>query len=173
MGTSTVTALGAESAASTMFGRRIEHVYLAYSGGTPLVHLSRPGPLDRDPDLVASMFAAVQSFMDDSFHSLGIGSVRSIEMGRGFHVAFGQGRFALLYVLYHGRESNHLERKVENVVREIEHRYHRELADWNGDMAPMAALRDFLKQRFGVTADVHRMSEPLEKGETPSQKALP
>src|SRR5438132_7422702 len=49
--------------------RTVEHVYLTDSGGTPLVHLSRTLPSDKDPDLVASMFTAIQNFMDDSFHS--------------------------------------------------------------------------------------------------------
>lgn len=150
-----------------MLGRQIEHVYLAYSGGTPLVHLSRLGLEDQDPDLVTAMFAAIQSFMDDSFQSLGIGGVRSIEMRRGFHVCFGRGRFALLYVLYHGWESNRLERKVEHVVREIEERYARELADWNGDMASVVPLKEFLKDRFGVTADLHRIREPGTPDEAP------
>src|SRR5207302_656945 len=68
--------------------RTVEHVYLTDSGGTPLVHLSRHVPSDKDPDLVASMFTAIQNFMDDSFHSMGIGDVRSTEMGDRHHAVF-------------------------------------------------------------------------------------
>jgi hypothetical protein len=144
-----------------MFLRSIEHVYLAYSGGTPLVHLSRFAPEDADPDLIASMFAAVQTFMDDSFHSLGIGRVRSIEMDRHQHVAFGRGEHALLYVLYCGWESNHLERKVESTVQDIERRFGDLLRDWNGDMDRIAPLSEYLKHRFGIEADLH-VHEPAE-----------
>ena len=143
-----------------MLLRSIEHVYLAYSGGTPLVHLSRFEPEDADPDLIASMFAAIQSFMDDSFHSLGIGAVRSIEMEKHQHVAFGRGRYALLYVLYRGFESNHLERKVETTVRDIERQFERILRDWDGDMDKIRPLAEFLKHRFGVDADLHLHPQP-------------
>src|SRR5438128_12594696 len=91
--------------------RTVEHVYLTDSGGTPLVHLSRHVPSDKDPDLVASMFTAIQNFMDDSFHSMGIGDVRSIEMGDRHHVAFGRGPRVLLYVVYSGRDATRVERR--------------------------------------------------------------
>src|SRR5436309_13282691 len=90
--------------------RIVEHVYLTDVGGTPLVHLSRRFPTDKDPDLIASMSTAIQNFMDDSFHSMGIGDVRSIEMGDRHHVAFGRGHTVPLYVAYRGREPNRLER---------------------------------------------------------------
>lgn len=131
-------------------GRVIEHVYLTYDGGTPLVHLSRRRPSDKDPDLVASMFTAVQNFMDDSFHSMGIGSVRSIELGDRHHVAFGRGHKVLLYVVYEGRESNRLERRVEQMVAEIEDRYAPLLRNWNGDMDAVAILREYLERQWDV-----------------------
>src|SRR3989441_12522302 len=96
----------------------IEHVYLTDAGGTPLVHLSRLNS-DKDPDLIASMFAAIQNFMDDAFHSLGAGDVRSIEIGTRQHVAFGPGHYSLPYLVYRGRESNHPARRVIHQVAEI------------------------------------------------------
>ncbi len=128
--------------------REVLHVYLTYDGGTPLVHLSRGGPSDKDPDLIASMFTAFQNFMDDSFHSLGIGSVRSIELGDRHQVAFGRGRKVLLYVVYQGRESNRLERRVIRVVGEIEARFASLLNDWDGDMDKMLELKDLMRKRL-------------------------
>ena len=124
--------------------RIVEHVYLTDSGGTPLVHLSRRFAADKDPDLVASMFTAIQNFMDDSFHSMGIGDVRSIEMGDRHHVAFGRGHSVLLYIVYRGRESNHLERRVIQFVHDLETRFASVLQDWNGDMDRMAPLRRYV-----------------------------
>ncbi len=132
-----------------MLRRVIERVYLAYSGGTPLVHLSR-SPEEGDPDLIASMFTALQSFMNDSFHSMGVGDVRSLEMGPVHHVAFGRGRYALLYVVYKGRESNRLERRVQEAVATIEERFRDVLKDWNGDMGPIDPVRAFLEEWSGV-----------------------
>src|SRR5437016_14445075 len=80
------------------------------------------------------MFAAIQNFMDDAFHSLGAGDVRSIEIGTRQHVAFGRGHYSLLYLVYRGRESNHLERRVIRQVHEIETQFASLLREWGGDM---------------------------------------
>ncbi len=143
-------------------GREIEHVYLTYDGGTPLVHLSRLGTSDKDPDLIASMFTAFQNFMDDSFHSLGIGSVRSIELGDRHQVAFGRGHKVLLYVVYQGRESNRLERRVIRVVGEIEREFASLLADWDGDLDRLGSLRARLVETWKVPArDTPFVSPPI------------
>lgn len=136
----------------------MEHVYLTDSGGTPLVHLSRRFASDKDPDLVASMFAAIQNFMDDSFHSMGIGDVRSIEMATRHHVAFGRGQAVLLYIVYRGRESNHLERRVTHLVQDIEDRFSSLLRTWNGDMDRIGALRDYLMNEW----DLHPRETPVQ-----------
>ena len=132
------------------FRRVIEHVYLTSAGGVPLVHLSGRVNQDKDPDLIASMFTALQNFMDDSFHDVGIGKVRSIEVGRRHHVAFGRGRWVLLYVVYRGRESNRLERRIDELVTEIEARYADLLKDWDGDMDEVRGVRTFLEREWAV-----------------------
>ena len=126
-------------------------MYLTDSGGTPLVHLSRTLPSDKDPDLVASMFTAIQNFMDDSFHSMGIGDVRSIEMGDRHHVAFGRGHALLFYVVYRGRESNHLEQRVIHFVHDVENRFASILRDWNGDMDRIVPIRDYLAREWNLS----------------------
>ncbi len=136
------------------FRRVVEHVYLTYDGGTPMVHLSRRFVPGRDPDLIASMFTAIQNFMDESFHSMGIGSVRSIELGDHHQVAFGRGKKILLYVLYRGRESNQLERHVIHQVHTIEEKFSDLLRDWDGDMDRAATVRDYLAQVWFFNEDV-------------------
>src|SRR6266508_1002911 len=110
-----------------------------------MVHLSRRIPEFKDPDLIASMFSAVQNFMDDSFHSLGIGSVRSIELGDRHQVAFGRGHRVLLYIVYRGRESNHLEDRVIRQVNDLEARFSSVLEDWDGEMDSVRGIRDYLE----------------------------
>jgi hypothetical protein len=134
------------------FRRTVEHVYLTDAGGTPLVHLSRRYPSDKDPDLVASMFTAIQNFMDDSFHSMGIGGVRSIEVGGRHHVAFGRGRSVLLYIVYRGRESNQLERRVTEMVGDIEGQFGSLLRDWRGDMDRVGPLQAYLMRAWDIQA---------------------
>jgi len=138
--------------------RTVEHVYLTDAGGTPLVHLSRRFTSDKDPDLVATMFTAIQNFMNDSFHSMGIGDVRSIEMENRHHVAFGRGPSVLLYIVYRGRESNHLERRVTQLVQDIELRFAPLLKGWDGDMDRVGRLRDYLMKEW----DLHPRQTPIE-----------
>ena len=135
-------------------GRVIEHVYLTYDGGTPMVHLSRRFVPDRDPDVIASMFTAIDDFMDASFHEMGIGSVRSIELGDHHQVAFGKGKWVLLFVLYRGRESNQLERHVIHQVHNLEERFAPLLKDWDGDKAAADVVRDYLAEVWFFKTDV-------------------
>ncbi len=144
--------LAAFSGAHPML-RVVEHVYLTYDGGTPLVHLSRSPTPGKDPDLIASMFTAIQNFMDDSFHELGIGAVRSIEVGDNLQVAFGRGKWLLLYVVYRGRESNQLERHVIHQVHELEDLFAPLLQDWDGDMDRADPLREYLAEAWFFDKD--------------------
>lgn len=131
-------------------GREIEHVYLTYDGGTPLVHLSMRVDSDKDSDIVASMFTAFQNFMDESFRDMGIGTVRSIELGDRHQLAFGRGRKVLLYVLYRGRESNRLEDRVIQLVTDLEARFAPLLEDWDGDVDALGPLRTYLEGIWGL-----------------------
>ena len=129
--------------------RTIEHVYLTDVGGTPLVHLSDPSATeDKDPDMIGSMFTAIQNFMDDSFHSMGIGDVRSLEVGDSHHVAFGRGHSVLLYVVYRGRESNRLEKRITRFVHEIEGRFATLIHDWDGEIEELGPLRLYLEAEW-------------------------
>jgi len=141
--------------------RVVEHVYLTDSGGTPIVHLSRRFASDKDPDLVASMFTAIQNFMDDSFHSMGVGDVRSIEMGDRYHVAFGRGHSVLFYVVYRGRESNRLERRVTDFVHDIETRFTSFLRAWDGDMDRTVTLRQYVGREWDMDPKAAR-TEPVD-----------
>ena len=147
--------------------RTIEHVYLTDVGGLPLVHLSSPSASeDKDPDLVASMFAAIQNFMDDSFHSMGIGDVRSLEVGSKHHVAFGRGHSLLLYVVYRGREWNRLERRVIRFVHDLEVQFGTLVGAWDGNVDALSPLRRYLEHAW----DLHSKelaSDALERPPIP------
>src|SRR5207244_12872406 len=89
----------------------VDHIFLVDRGGVPMVHLSRGLPTGADPDLIASMFTAIVSFMNQSFHSLGHADVGSIELDD-YQVVFGGGHRILMFLLYHGRASARLDRGV-------------------------------------------------------------
>ncbi len=119
-----------------------------------MVHLYRGLPTDADPDLIASMFTAIDSFMNQSFHAMGHGGVRSIEL-EDYQVAFGRGQYTLMFLLYRGRESNRLERRVAREVREIEAQHASLLKAWEGDMDEILDLKRELEARWGLTDSGH------------------
>jgi len=141
----------------------VEHVFLIYASGIPLVHLSRSVATDKDPDLVASMFTAIQSFMNESFHSMGVGDVKSIEMAD-HRVALARGESILLVVLYRGRAAGHIQNQANEAVRETEKRFGHVLRDWNGDMSRIDGVRQLLEKHYGFKiADLEtRELESLE-----------
>ena len=145
----------------------VEHVYLTDSGGIPLVHLAHPSASeDKDPDLVASMFAAIQNVMDDSFHSMGIGDVRSLEVGDRHHVAFGRGHALLLSVVYRGREWNRLERRVIRFVHDLETRFATLVRAWDGNVEALSPLRRYLEHTWDLYSK-ELASDALERPPTP------
>jgi len=145
-----------------------EHVFLIYGGGIPLVHLSRTLTADKDPDLVASMFTAIQAFMNESFHSLGVGELKSIELAD-HRVALAKGQYVTLLVLYRGRASGRIDRRAQEVVREVEKRFKGVLVDWNGDMDRISDVKLLLERLYGAkeTGGFMRGLSPLEAPKGP------
>jgi len=123
----------------------VDHIFLVDRGGVPMIHLSRGLPTGADPDLIASMFTAVVAFMNQSFHSMGHGDVRSIEL-EDYQVVFGRGRHILMFLLYHGWESNRLERRVSREVKALERRHAAVLEHWDGDTDQLIEVRRELER---------------------------
>jgi len=91
------------------------------------------------------MFTAIVDFMNQSFHSMGHADVRSIEL-EDYQVVFGRGRHILMFLLYHGWESNRLERRVAREVRELERRHASVLENWDGDTDRLVGVRQELER---------------------------
>src|SRR5438876_9958156 len=99
----------------------VEHVFLVDRGGVPMVHLSSGLATGADPDLIASMFSAIVDFMNQSFHSMGHGDVRSIEL-EDYQVVFGRGHHVLMFLLYHVRESKRQDLRVARFMTDLDRR---------------------------------------------------
>jgi hypothetical protein len=129
----------------------VEEVFLIYQGGVPMMHLSRSLTSDKDPDLIASMFTAIQSFMNTSFQSMGVGDVKGIELAD-HNVAVARGKYVILVVLYRGHESNRLDRRANDIVVDIEKRYANVLKAWNGDIDRLTGVKQLLERMWGAKA---------------------
>ena len=123
----------------------VDHIFLVDRGGVPMIHLSRGLPTGADPDLIASMFTAIVDFMNQSFHSMGHGDVRSIEL-EDYQVVFSRGRHILMFLLYHGWESNRLERRVARDVKDLERRHSAVLGNWDGDTDRLVEVKQDLER---------------------------
>src|SRR5437016_8364382 len=123
----------------------VEHVFLVDRGGVPMVHLSSGLATGADPDLIASMFSAIVDFMNQSFRSMVHGDVRSIEL-EDYQVVFGRGHHVLMFLLYRGRESNRLERRVARDVKELERHHAAVLGNWDGDTDRLVGVRQELER---------------------------
>src|SRR3989442_15735320 len=144
----------------------VDHIFLAARGGVPMIPLSRGPPPGADPDLIASMFPAIVDFMNQSFHSMGHGDVRSIEL-EDYQVVFGRGRHILMFLLYHGWESNRLERRVARDVKALERRHAAVLEHWDGDTDRLVEVRQELerlwrlRERAGLVEGLRTKPDPL------------
>lgn len=127
----------------------VEEVFLIAKSGVPLVHLSRTLTSDKDPDLIASMFTAIQSFMNQSFGSMGVGDLKNIELAD-HNMAVARGTHVILALLYRGRESKRLERRAADVVEEIESKFNDVLRDWNGDVDRLTGVKQVLEKLWGA-----------------------
>src|SRR2546422_10240960 len=143
----------------------VDHIFLVDRGGVPMIPLSRGLPTGADPDLIASMFTAIVDFMNQSFHSMGHGDVRSIEL-EDYQVVFGRGRNILMFLLYRGWESNRLERRVAREVKALERRHAAVLEHWDGDTDRLVEVRQELEHLW-------RLRERQDVGEGPPTKAAP
>lgn len=126
---------------------QVRHAFLIYRNGLMLMHVSSEAIQDRDPDLIASMFSAIQSFMDESFHSMGVGQLKAVELAD-HRVIVVRGADVSLVVLYHGAAARHVENRAREVIKDIERRYGRLLAGWNGDVALIAGAEVSLERLF-------------------------
>src|SRR4030067_627912 len=95
------------------------------------------------------MFTAIQAFMNESFHSLGVGELKSIELAD-HRVALAKGQYVTLLVLYRGRASGRIDRRAQEVVREVEKRFKGVLVDWNGDMDRISDVKLLLERLYGA-----------------------
>lgn len=140
---------------------QVEHAFLIYSNGLMLFHLSPDLTGDKDPDLIAGMFTAIQKFMDDSFHSMGVGELKGLELAD-HRVALVRGNDISLVALYRGGAAGKVEKRAREVVRDIERRYGHLLKDWNGDTDPIQGAKVSLEKLFPARI-IRLMQETLPR----------
>ena len=141
---------------------RIEDVFLIYRDGILVSHLSRGRGLDKDEDQLSGMLTAVQDFVKDAFTYGEHRELHQLEFGD-YHVLIERGELVYLAVVYQGRDSGLIRKKVRTVLDRVESSYGEVFRAWDGDMGRVEGTRDLL--RAGFAEDEHPWS--LVKSKSP------
>ncbi len=126
---------------------RIEDVFLIYRDGILISHLSRGDSLDKDEDQLSGMLTAVQEFVKDAFTYGEDRELHQLEFGD-YHVLIERGTLVYLAVVYQGRDSGLIRKKVRAVLDEVESRFGPQFEAWDGDMGQVEGTKDLLREGF-------------------------
>jgi len=126
---------------------QIEEVFLVYRDGILISHLSRTIVPDKDTDTVSGMLTAVQEFVKDAFRYGQHRELHQMEFGD-YRILIERGRDVYLAVVYRGRDSGMIRKKVKGVLERIESAYGGVLATWDGSMEAVVGTRDILRDQL-------------------------
>jgi hypothetical protein len=138
---------------------RIEEVFVIHRKGILVAHQSRTLTPDRDRDILAAMFKAVQGFAQNAFSVDAEGTMRGLRF-ENFNVLIEQGTYHYVAVVYQGQESRFLERRVAELSQRIEGEFGALLAAWVGDMTEIRGIRRLLPVIWGEAAAFGAMEGP-------------
>ncbi|OGS48578.1 MAG: hypothetical protein A3K68_05510 [Euryarchaeota archaeon RBG_16_68_13] len=122
----------------------IEEVFLVYRDGVLIYHLSRSLVQEKDEDVLSGMLTAVQEFVRDAFRYGEHRELHQLDFGD-YRILIERGKTVYLAIVYSGKESTLVRRKVRGVLDNIEMAYADVLAGWDGDMDKMAGARDMIR----------------------------
>ncbi len=142
----------------------IEDVFLVYRDGVLISHLSRTLIQEKDEDVLSGMLTAVQEFVREAFQYGGRRELQELDFGD-YRILIERGTYVYLALVYAGRESAALHRKVQAVIERIETEYASILETWEGDMEQFVGARDLLRHELLGANTRDRTSNPLPQYE--------
>ncbi len=135
-------------AAVLYFKRRkeytIEDIFLIHDSGGLIKHITRTLKAERDEDMLAGMFTAVQNFVDDAFAEEEGEVLKRMEYGEK-KVLVHKGDSVILAVFISGEEPKWALKGMKNLVSDIEERYGEDIEDWSGDPKDISGITEMLK----------------------------
>ena len=149
---------------------RIEEVFVIHRKGILVAHQSRTLTPDKDRDILAAMFKAVQGFVQEAFAQGEEGSMRGLRF-ENFNILIEQGTHHYVAVVYQGQESRLLARRVATMSHTIEAEFGALLAAWVGDMNEMRGIRTLLPLIWGESPGAGARKPPQPAVRTPTPLA--
>ncbi len=119
----------------------IDEVFLMTKGGLLIHHVSRNPSLQKDDDIVASMFVAIQEFVRDSFQREA--SLDSVTFGRR-RAAVVRGELTILAAVASHGDVEYLIPEMLAAVRAVEARHWNSLLAWNGSLRGLQGIDEAL-----------------------------
>lgn len=123
----------------------IEDVFLIHQSGVLIKHTTRTLKAQRDEDILAGMFTAVENFVEDAFSSEGEKGLKRMDYGNK-KVLVHQGDYVTLAVFFSGKEPKWAYDSIENFVIDIENRYRDELKKWDGDLENLPGIEKIMEK---------------------------
>ncbi len=126
----------------------IEEVFLISKRNSMLiVHNTRRLRPDRDSDIIAGMFQAVQNFIEDSFQDTGDWQLNRLEFG-GNNIVVEQGNHVYMAVVYEGELGEEKIQEIRDVIESIEEEFGEQLKEWDGDRKELRGIKDITQDLF-------------------------
>ncbi len=139
---------------------RTQEVFLVYRDGVLIYHLSRSLTQDKDEDVLSGMLTAVQDFVRDAFRYGEHRELHHLDFGD-YRILIERGKDVYLAVVYSGKDTGFVRKRVLSVLDHIETAYGPVLAKWDGDMDKVFGTRDVIREHLLKTNGHARPSPPL------------
>lgn len=123
----------------------IEEVFLVYRDGVLIYHLSRSLSQDKDEDVLSGMLTAVQEFVRDAFVYGEHRELHQLDFGE-YRILLERGKNLYLAVVYSGKGTSAVRRRVRRVLDHVEVAYGSVLERWDGDMDKVVGARDLIRE---------------------------
>ncbi|MFW5952557.1 MAG: hypothetical protein ACOCSJ_00175 [Candidatus Natronoplasma sp.] len=122
----------------------IEDIFLIHDSGGLIKHIARTVNEERDEDILAGMFTAVQNFVDDAFAEEDDEVLKRMEYGDK-KVLVHKGDSVILAVFISGDEPKWALEGMKNLVSDIEERYGEDIKDWPGGLKDVSDITEMLE----------------------------
>jgi large repetitive protein len=140
-------AAGAEKRKDTFV---IEGALIIYTDGRMVFSKLDAGDVKlEDPELVSSMFSAVQSFIKDSFQAQG--ELNRLGFGENT-ILMERGTSIFMAAIIYGEPTNELTDAMRETIRTIENAYAGIIEEWDGSTTSLEAIDQYVEPFFALTA---------------------
>jgi hypothetical protein len=129
---------------------KVAELFLITKSGMLIEHKGITKDDDKDKDIVASMFVAVQSFIKDAFAEEDSEFLKRMDYGDKT-VLIIMGEYILLTAFIKGQESKRFLNDMEEFIKHLEERFEGAIEMWDGNYENLPRIGDLLEAFFNGT----------------------